>query len=99
MAIVTRRYLKWLQWSIEERCERRAMDFKGPARERPRCLGAAISTALHLMAHLGDEEGHTPSSEPHPSQQDMSRASRAATSGRILAITTGPTTKVGVSTK
>jgi len=74
----------------------RATDFTGPARERPRCLGAAIFTALHLMAQLGEEEGHSPGAEPRPKQQDMSRGSRAATSGRLMVITTGPTTKVRI---
>ena len=71
----------------------RPLKAAGPARERPRCLGAAIHTALHLLRELESDQDCTP--DALPGQQGMSRTgARAAASGRVLVITTGPTTRV-----
>ena len=69
----------------------RPMKFEGPARERPRCLGAAIHTALHLVTKLGPDFHQGVNGMP--SQQDMSRKRQALIAGRVLVVTTGPTTK------
>ena len=71
----------------------RSTKFDGPARERPRCLGAAIHTALHLIRKLGNVEEQM--QDGLPNQQDMDRRRRTAAVGRLLVITTGSTTKAG----
>ena len=68
------------------------------ARERPRCLGAAIETALILASDAaggpsGGGGGGGGSTEG-PRAQGMSRAAGPVASARVLVIAAGPTTQV-----
>ena len=64
------------------------------ARERPRCLGAAVEASLYMLA--GWQNGARVKIDgPHaslPEQQEMSRAV-APIFSHVLVITTGPCTK------
>ena len=60
--------------------------------ESPRCLGAAIHTALHLIKELGLTTDGSP--DAYPERQGMSRNGLASGSGRVLVVTTGATSRV-----
>ncbi len=68
----------------------RATSTTGPSREQPRCLGAALAVALHLLAapiqHASASESLGSDALPVP---------QACRPSRVLLVTTGPATKVG----
>lgn len=66
---------------------------QGRHRERPRCTGAAIEAGLRIieLAQASRAEAAAAAEAPH-GQSSMSR-SATAIDGRILVVTSGPTTK------
>ncbi len=68
----------------------RATSTKGPSREQPRCLGAALAVALHLLAAPNQH-----ASAPESFGSDALPVPQACRPSRVLLVTTGPATKVG----
>ncbi len=68
----------------------RATSATGPSREQPRCLGAALAVALHLLAATGQH-----ASVPDSFGSDDLPVPQACRPSRVLLVTTGPATKVG----
>ena len=68
----------------------RATSTTGPSREQPRCLGAALAVALHLLAAPGQH-----ASAPKTFGSDALPVPQACRPSRVLLVTTGPATKVG----
>jgi len=68
----------------------RATSTTGPSREQPRCLGAALAVALHLLAAPGQH-----ASAPESFGSDALPVPQACRPSRVLLVTTGPATKVG----
>ncbi|KAL0028285.1 hypothetical protein WJX79_007330 [Trebouxia sp. C0005] len=66
----------------------RATSTTGPSREQPRCLGAALAVALHLLAMSTQ-----PASAPEPFGSDALPVPQACRPSRVLLVTTGPATK------
>ena len=70
----------------------RATSTTGPSREQPRCLGAALAVALHLLAAPGQH-----ASAPESFGSDALPVPQACRPSRVLLVTTGPATKVGLT--
>ncbi len=68
----------------------RATSTTGPSREQPRCLGAALAVALHLLAAPGQH-----AAAPESFGSDALPVPQACRPSRVLLVTTGPATKVG----
>ncbi|KAL0045444.1 hypothetical protein WJX82_006816 [Trebouxia sp. C0006] len=66
----------------------RATSTTGPSREQPRCLGAALAVALHLLAAPGQH-----ASAPKTFGSDALPVPQACRPSRVLLVTTGPATK------
>lgn len=66
----------------------RSLNAAGPSRQQPRCLGAALAVALHLL-----DQSNSP---PHAAVDDADSLPTPAsyTPSRVLLITSGPVTKV-----
>ncbi len=66
---------------------------QGRHRERPRCTGAAIEAGLHILslAQASPADAAAAAAAPH-AQTGMSRAATPM-DGRMLIVTSGPTTK------
>ena len=71
----------------------RATSTTGPSREQPRCLGAALAVALHLLAAPGQH-----ASAPESFGSDALPVPQGCRPSRVLLVTTGPATKVGPPT-
>ncbi len=71
----------------------RATSITGPSREQPRCLGAALAVALHLLA-----APNQCASAPESFGSDALPVPQACRPSRVLLVTTGPATKVGQPT-
>ena len=74
-----------LQWAFT--CCR-PLKAAGPSREQPRCLGAGLAVALHLLQQAN------PSTLPALPDLDGLPTPTSRKPGRILLIITGPATKV-----
>ena len=66
----------------------RPLKAAGPSREQPRCLGAALAVALHLL------QRSNPAASPAVPDLDGLPTASSSRPGRLLLLTTGPATKV-----